>query len=309
MGIFIQISISLIYYDNIFNLHFIFHNRWHVRTKENIARVRKDEAEAAEKLRQEQLRIDNAEREARLNLLKQKSKKKLKEEFVTKEPTTQSEHINFFADIEHTTKTSNKEHDKDVKEKKEEYEKQIGYLTYLGQDTNEALGKKNWYEVPPEQARFTRRNDIKETYNKLVLKDQEGVPKDSQVDVKDGEIAWKAKQRHDPFNNFKHLDKYQNAHNFKSKLDSKEEHSKSKYKKCTHQTKKNKTDNDKINKIQMLREARLKREQQERKKTEMFLSNLCNTASVVPNEKESLTTVKPKYNSQFNPELARQNYT
>ncbi|KAF9418991.1 hypothetical protein HW555_004318 [Spodoptera exigua] len=222
--------------------------RWHVRTKENIARVRKDEAEAAEKERQEKLRVEQADREARLSVLKYKSKQKLQDSGIVQSTTepiqeTVNEHINLFANLDDAVKTTNREHDNEIKEKKEEYEKKIGYLTYLGQDTNEALGKKNWYEVAPETSRFSRSSDIKDTYDKLVLKDVDGKPKVKEPDVKDGE---------------------------------------------------------------KLREARLKREQQEKYRTELFLKGLHNSNETKEVEKE--TRVKPKYNLQFNPELARQNY-
>ncbi|XP_050351611.1 leukocyte receptor cluster member 1 homolog [Nymphalis io] len=276
--------------------------RWHVRTKENIARVRKDEAEAAEKERQEQLRIENANREARLNVLKNKSKQKLLEfdiqpQTVEQVPATQ-EHINLFADLEHAIQTTNKEHDKEIKEKNEEYEKKIGYLTYLGQDTNEALGKKNWYNVIPESTRFSRSSDIKDTYEKLMLKDKDGKIKEKLKDEKDGEIAWSAKQQLDPMNSFKSFcHNSKNKDIFKKKLDNKKKNQKSKHK--------NKDDLKK--KLQKLREARLKREQQEKYRTEMFLSKLNGTAPEKEKD-EKIPKIKPKYNSQFNPEIARQNY-
>lgn len=281
--------------------------RWHVRTKENIARVRKDEAEAAEKERQEKLRIENADREARLNILKHKSKQKLLEAGIvepTEQDETPTEHINFFQDLEHAVKTTNKEHDKEIKDKKEDYEKKIGYLTYLGQDTNEALGKKNWYEVPPS---LSRSSEIKDTYDKLVLKDQDGKPKQKELDIKNGEVSYKSKQRLDPMNAFikychiKSDVKVSSDHSSKEKEESHMSSFKSKHKK--HK----KSKDEKKEKLLKLREARLKREREEKCKTDLFLTRLSGEPEQ-SNAEVPQTTVKPKYNSQFNPELARQNY-
>lgn len=295
-----------------------------MRTKENIARVRKDEAEAAEKEKQERLRIETADREARLNVLKNKSKQWLTEAGILEseqhpqkstvtehpQPTAVTEHINLFADFDNHIKTTNKEHDQEVKEKTEEYEKKIGYLTYLGQDTNEALKKKNWYEVLPEASRFSRSSDVKDTYDKLVLKDQDGKPKIKEVDVKDGEIAWKAKQKLDPMNAFKEFctgDKFrkikQNATVTIKSMDTIIDTHRHKSKKKKYKQDKE----DKEKKLQKLREARLKREQQEKYRTDMLLTGLNGPANK-STEELNIPKLKPKYNSQFNPELARQNY-
>lgn len=251
------------------------------------------------------MRIEVADREARLQVLKQKSKQKLKDldiKLIEKdsEPSAKLDHINLFADLEHSVTTTNKEHDLEVKEKKEEYEKKIGYLTYLGQDTNEANKKKNWYEVLPEASKFSRSSDIKETYDKLVLKDLDGKPKNRELDVKDGEVYWKTKQKLDPINAFKKFCSQKNKSDKSSPVHVK--------KSLKEQKKAPKGKNDdKLKKLEKLREARLKREQQERHKTEMFLKKL--SGSDTPNEDQPKPTIViAKYNSQFNPELARQNY-
>lgn len=261
------------------------------------------------------MRIENADREARLNVLKQKSKQRLLESGIVETETletteTPSEHINLFENFDHAIKTTNKDHDNEVKEKKEEYEKKIGYLTYLGQDTNEALKKKNWYEVLPEESRFSRTSSIKDTYDKLVLKDHDGKAKPKEIDEKNGEIAWKAKQRLDPLNTFRKYCPVTKKEDIKVKAKPTNEHSKITDYKSMDKTKKkkHKKDNaDKNLKLQKLREARLKREMQEKHKTEMFLTGL-NGTSTSTSQEQPVNKVKPKYNSQFNPELARQNY-
>lgn len=222
------------------------------------------------------------------------------------------DHINLFSDIEHAVQTTNKSHDREIKEKKEEYEKKIGYLTYLGQDTNEALGKKNWYDLPPESTRFSRSSQVKDTYDKLVLKDESGKPKKRKIDEKDGEIGWRSKQKIDPLNSFREYCGKEKSKIHKYDVTDKinvipiVQHLHKKEIKKNKKSHKNSKDNS-LAKLQKLREARLKREQQEKYKTKMFLSNLSGEKPVNEDSNKQ-KTIKPKYNSQFNPELARQNY-
>ncbi|MPC46610.1 Leukocyte receptor cluster member 1 [Portunus trituberculatus] len=157
--------------------------RWHVRTKENIARVRRDEAQAAEEEKQRVLRAKLAEQEARTALLRTRARQKYDgdEGLDAAEPkatstgqatnTTKTHvadiytaegNINFFKDLEEGKQThgKNEEYEKEKKEEQEKYEKKIGYLTYLGQDSHEAQGKKAWYEEA--ESRITYRGDEEE---------------------------------------------------------------------------------------------------------------------------------------------------
>lgn len=135
--------------------------RWHVRTKENIARVRRDEAQAAEEEKQRVYRAKLAEKEARTAILRAKAREDYDGGYSsqdTPEPQKKSEgsadiytadgNINFFKDLEEGKKTqgTNKEYEEEKKAEQEKYEKSIGYLTYLGQDSVEANGGKAWYE-------------------------------------------------------------------------------------------------------------------------------------------------------------------
>merc|ERR1712013_376429 len=61
-------------------------------------------------------------------------------------------HVNFFQQLEdgEGAASTNKEHEEEKKKEQEEYEKKVGYLTYLGQDTEELTGEQVWWKKKPQ---------------------------------------------------------------------------------------------------------------------------------------------------------------
>lgn len=222
--------------------------------------------------------------------------------------------------------------DEEKRLEQEKYEKQIGYLTYLGQDTNEALGTRNWYDVAPK------------------WQDQ------MDEDGRQIEIGFKIKQKSDPMYGF--LKKFPHTSSssepkdkkpfslgkvsteilfpssIRSKVsktessdDERQKRHKSKKKKKRNRKEKEKkrrcSDDEKLEKdiklenLKKLREKRLQREQAERDRAKQLLTAKY-PALLPPEEKQrkpdlveikkQAPIVKQKYNSQFNPELAKQNY-
>ncbi|CAF5148969.1 unnamed protein product, partial [Rotaria magnacalcarata] len=112
--------------------------RWHVRTKDNIARVLRDEKKAAEEEQKTLRRKTLAEQEARLNNLRAKRGDHLIQFQSSEEATAKEkplEHVNLFQLEEKglkTTNATNDEHEKEKKAETEEFEKKLGLLTYLG---------------------------------------------------------------------------------------------------------------------------------------------------------------------------------
>lgn len=246
-------------------------------------------------------------------------------------PVETSQHVDLFSDFEDKMKKV-KPMDEEKRLEQEKYEKQIGYLMYLGQDTNEALGKRNWYDVAPKRS-------------------------EDDAEERPVEVGLKVKHLHDPMLRFlkkPFAQKTPSTPSIAPIVDvvspsrsskasdtirspgEKEKMKKSKKKKRKHHHHKDKrkrkhsssgsdaSDTDaeikrhKLDNLRKLREKRLQREKAEQERAKEFLIEKFPALAPPPvtrNREKSTTPferpvpfVKQKYNSQFNPVLAKQNY-
>ncbi|XP_063798940.1 leukocyte receptor cluster member 1 isoform X2 [Pseudophryne corroboree] len=140
---------------------------WHVRNKDNVARVRKDEAQAAEEERVRKKRAELAEQEARTDFLRKKARLSLPDtssRTAVVEVSQDSGHVNFFQAVEEGkgTNRGNKEYEEEKRKEKERQEKALGILTYLGQSASEAQTCRPWYQEAPSRSRKESEDTIKD---------------------------------------------------------------------------------------------------------------------------------------------------
>ncbi|XP_073845129.1 leukocyte receptor cluster member 1 [Musca autumnalis] len=300
--------------------------RWHVRTKDNIARVRRDEAAAREEERKKQEKLEFAESESRINFLRKKSglQEKHSDE-VPIPPTKEDEeasssggqHVNLFADYKSHVKTTNKELEREKKEEQEKYEKKIGYLTYLGQDTNEALRLKSWYEVAPkridvgEEREFVEK-DLRTKHNQDPLTFIKAVLPPEPSAEKRRSVGSTRKSQTPVLSPEKGKDEGSDTKRHKKHKKERKKHKKEKHKKhhSEHKQKKKYKDRQEEDalqkrlKLEQLRKERLRREMVEKARQEALLAP---KEVKQTTETPAIPRVVQKYNSQFNPELAKQN--
>lgn len=339
---------------------------WHVRNKDNIARVRRDEAKAAEEEKERQRRIALADQEAKIDFLRQKARAKGQADCGPSsdraaggtnsseidERLQRKEHVNFFENLESGkddgVKKKNVEHEKEKKEEQEKYEKQVGYLTYLGQDTNEALGKRDWYDVAPKRDddldKDGKRVEVglkSKVYNdplnvmrrylpKMRTKSLPSIPKAEDKAKEDIVAASTSKLTYQSLTGkTKKSSKRKRTSSSSSgssaepkrKKRKKHHHKKHKKKEKKKRKKRNKSDSEstdeetrrvKKQKLEALRKERLLREQGEKARSEKLLAKLRGDpdqdAPKQPPPQAAVPMIKQKYNSQFNPELAKQNF-
>ncbi|XP_017085476.1 leukocyte receptor cluster member 1 homolog [Drosophila eugracilis] len=285
--------------------------RWHVRTKENIARVRRDQAAAAaeEKIRKDKLEF--AESEARINFLRRQSglpeKVSVPKETQELECSTEpSKGVDLFADYRSHVKTTNKDLEKEQKEEQEKYEKQIGYLTYLGQDTNEALKVRSWYEVAPKRPEVgDQEAHLKQklAHDPLALINALLPP-----EKKDNKKTIKKKREGTPTPPPEPATSHKPKKHKKDKKHSKHKNHKDHKSKKDYKESLLTADRQKREKLEKMRRERLRRETSERQRSDALFApkEPAMTASAASTPAPTPRIVQ-KYNSQFNPELAKQN--
>lgn len=225
----------------------------------------------------------------------------------TKGTRKKLEHVNFFAELEDGKIDYNRpnvEHEREKKEEEEKYEKQIGYLTYLGQDTNEATGKKNWYEELPKRLTDTER-DVELEIKKKAFNDP-------MIDIKKYLKITHSKSTEDCLKvkteavKRKHRDSDSSHSEHESRSRHTKYNKKHKKNKHKHLEKKEVRSQTSID-IENLRAERSLREQSEKLKSEALLAKMKDEPMSVVAPESSKPTIKQKYNSQFFPEIARQN--
>lgn len=158
-------------------MNILHHKSWHVRTKKNIEKVRRDEQRALEEQTEKARKADIAEQERRIQQLRSKFSVSQPDDQLHRNakddgqlhpnakddgqlhskakddgqhlPVVQSskQHINFFQPEYENTK--NKAHALEKKIEQEAWEKKVGILRYLGGDQSSGKNELPWYEQLP----------------------------------------------------------------------------------------------------------------------------------------------------------------
>lgn len=300
-------------------MNILHHKSWHVRNKDNIERVRRDEAKAAEEEKERLRKVALAEQEARTDILRKKARQQritstasstvtspeqiqdtdVKDEEIEEKTkldvysssslvsdiyTGSGGHINFFKDTEGvSTGKHNIDHEAEKKAEKEEWEKKMGILTYLGQSSLESQGgSAPWYAKKRK--------------------------------IKDDEDDIQRKREHKDAKLKDSLDPIHKLHGYLRKKCHKDKDHKHKHKQHKHKHKKDKERSEERSKavkvqgsksIDQLSAERLKREAAERKKTSELMAKVRGEKTEESSEVKEVSDRDRPYNSQYNPDFVR----
>ncbi|XP_068180900.1 leukocyte receptor cluster member 1 [Antennarius striatus] len=257
---------------------------WHVRNKDNVARVRRDEAQAAEEEREAKRRVERAEQEARTAYLRRKAQAALQpggtqdgDDNDGRGGSGALEHLNLFPLEESSEKKGNEEYLKEKKEEKEKQERAIGLLVSLGPQPGSEVTP--WYmKTGNEKEERKERKDGKEKEKWKGISEEEREKKDRRL-----------KDSLDPLKDVKKALAVKERKEHKSKKSEKRD---KREKKSSGQ-----------NSIEMLRAERLLREAEERRRTQAMLDQ--RKRGKDGELGREVTDRERPYNSAYFPELAR----
>ncbi|XP_059364046.1 leukocyte receptor cluster member 1 homolog [Carassius carassius] len=258
---------------------------WHVRNKDNIARVRLDEAQAAEEQREIQRRVERAEQEARTEYLRKKSQAALQqtgkgtEDGETVEASRgarEIEHLNLFPLEDSSEKKGNAEYLKEKKEEKEKQERAIGLLVSLGPAPGTEATP--WYMKCGKEQEDDKEKKEKGNNKPRTITEEEKEKKDRNL-----------KDSLDPLKEMKKALAVKHG---------KERKHKNKEKKYRGEKRSGESS------VERLRAERLQREAEEKKRTQALLDQRSGGGKEKEQEREMGDRDRP-YNSAYFPELAR----
>uniref|UniRef100_UPI0037E7E90B leukocyte receptor cluster member 1 n=1 Tax=Semicossyphus pulcher TaxID=241346 RepID=UPI0037E7E90B len=264
---------------------------WHVRNKDNVARVRKDEAQAAEEEREAKRRVERAEQEARTEYLRRKSRAALQSEGGTKDEDDDDEgrsrgsgaleHLNLFPLEESSEKKGNEEYLKEKKDEKEKQERAIGLLVSLGPQPGTEVTP--WYMITGKEKEERKEKERKEKEERKEKDKRKGISEEER-EKKDRRL----KDSLDPLKDMKKALAVKERKHHKSKNSEKRDRGE---KRSSGESS-----------IERLRGERLQREAEERKRAKALIDQR-NGKGKEPG-RETTERERP-YNSAYFPELAR----
>lgn len=256
---------------------------WHVRNKDNVARVRRDEAQAAEEEREAKRRVERAEQEARTEYLRSKARAALQSEGTGRDDDDERsggsgvlEHLNLFPLEESSEKKGNEEYLKEKKDEKEKQERAIGLLVSLGPQPGTEVTP--WY--------------MKTSKDKEERKDKEKEKeKEKRKGISEEEKEKKDRRLKDSLDPLKDMEKM-------LAIKEKKHHKSKKPEKRNKGEKRSSGESS----IERLRAERLQREAEERRRAQALLDQR-NGKGKEPGRE--VTERERPYNSAYFPELAR----